>query len=74
MIKVVYSNDFLRFTLPLKRSEIYATIKKYFTSALGEEKQKEILDSIYYARRIQRALITPEFYINKSLNRLNVKK
>lgn len=36
-----------------------------------EEKQKEILDSIYYAKRIQTALITSEHYINKSLNRLN---
>ncbi len=35
-----------------------------------EEKQREIIDSIMYARRIQRALITPEKYIEKSLNRL----
>ncbi|MBC7864612.1 MAG: tetratricopeptide repeat protein [Bacteroidia bacterium] len=35
-----------------------------------EEKQKEILDSIYYARRIQRALITNEKYIEKNLFRL----
>lgn len=34
---------------------------------LVEEKQKEILDSIYYARRIQRALITSEKYIEKRL-------
>ncbi|MBC7865503.1 MAG: tetratricopeptide repeat protein [Bacteroidia bacterium] len=38
---------------------------------LVEEKQKEILDSIYYARRIQRALLAPEFYINRELKRLN---
>ncbi len=36
---------------------------------LIEEKQKEILDSIFYARRIQRALITPEKYIEKVLNK-----
>lgn len=36
---------------------------------LLEEKQKEILDSIYYARRIQRALITPEKYIEKVLKK-----
>ena len=35
-----------------------------------EEKQKEIIDSITYARRIQRALITNEKYIEKSLQRL----
>ncbi len=38
-----------------------------------EEKQKEILDSIYYASRMQRALMTSERYIDKNLNRLNNK-
>jgi tetratricopeptide (TPR) repeat protein len=37
---------------------------------LVEEKQKEILDSIHYARRIQKALITSEFYINKELRKI----
>jgi hypothetical protein len=37
---------------------------------LIEEKQKEILDSIHYARRIQRSLITQEAYIQKHLKRL----
>jgi tetratricopeptide (TPR) repeat protein len=36
-----------------------------------EVKQKEIIDSITYARRIQRALMANEKYIEKSLNRLN---
>jgi hypothetical protein len=35
-----------------------------------EEKQKEILDSIHYAKRIQKALITSEKYIEKELSRL----
>ncbi len=34
------------------------------------EKNKEVLDSIYYARRIQRSLLTTENYIEKSLKRL----
>jgi tetratricopeptide (TPR) repeat protein len=34
-----------------------------------EEKQKEILDSIYYARRIQKALLPTEPYINNSLKK-----
>jgi tetratricopeptide (TPR) repeat protein len=34
------------------------------------EKNKEILDSIYYARRIQRALLTSEKYIERNLNKL----
>ena len=37
---------------------------------LVDEKQKEILDSIHYAKRIQRALITNENYIDKHLKRL----
>lgn len=34
-----------------------------------EEKQKEVLDSIYYARRIQRSLLPNEAYIHKTLKR-----
>jgi len=36
------------------------------------EKNKEVMDSIYYARRIQRALITNEKYIERKLNDLNL--
>ena len=35
-----------------------------------EEKQKEILDSIHYAKRIQTALLTNEKYIERNLNKL----
>ena len=35
-----------------------------------EMKQKEILDSIHYAKRIQTALIPSVKYIDKSLNKL----
>ncbi len=38
-----------------------------------EEKQKEILDSIHYAKRIQTTLITSEKYIEKALERLTKK-
>lgn len=38
--------------------------------AILEEKQKEILDSIHYAKRIQMALLTSEYYIEKNLKRL----
>ncbi len=40
---------------------------------LIEEKQKEVLDSIRYAKRIQTALITSEKYIEKNINRLTDK-
>jgi tetratricopeptide (TPR) repeat protein len=36
-----------------------------------EEKQKEILDSIHYAKRIQKALITSEKYIERKLGSRN---
>ena len=35
-----------------------------------EEKQKEVLDSIHYAKRIQQSLLPTEKYIDKSLKRL----
>ncbi|HWY35002.1 MAG TPA: hypothetical protein VNX68_10170, partial [Nitrosopumilaceae archaeon] len=35
------------------------------------EKNKEVMDSILYARRIQRALITSDKYIDNQLNKLN---
>lgn len=35
-----------------------------------EEKQKEIIDSIHYAKRIQKALIANELFIAKTLDRL----
>jgi tetratricopeptide (TPR) repeat protein len=38
--------------------------------SLVEEKQKEILDSIHYARRIQRAHLPTDKFISKSIERL----
>jgi tetratricopeptide (TPR) repeat protein len=38
-----------------------------------EEKQKEILDSIHYAKRIQQSILPSRKYISKNLNRLNKK-
>ena len=39
-----------------------------------EEKQKEILDSIRYAKRIQDALLTSQSYIERNINRLKSTK
>jgi tetratricopeptide (TPR) repeat protein len=39
-----------------------------------ELKQKEILDSIRYAKRIQLSLLTPEAYFKRNLSRLNKKR
>ena len=52
----------------LSKNEIIEEQKR-----IVEEKHKEITDSIHYAQRIQRALITPEKYIEKQLNKLNKK-
>jgi hypothetical protein len=43
-------------------------------NAIIEEKNKSITDSINYANRIQRSLMTSEKYIEKELNRLNKEK
>ena len=40
---------------------------------LLEEKQKEIFDSINYARRIQQAHMPTEKYVSKSIDRLKSK-
>jgi tetratricopeptide (TPR) repeat protein len=52
-----------------QRANIEITTQK----EIIEEKQKEILDSIYYARRIQQSLMTSEKYISKKLEILNKK-
>jgi hypothetical protein len=54
----------------LTKENYINSLKLKHTLDLVEEKQKEILDSIYYARRIQRALITSEKYIENKLTKL----
>ncbi|HXB41014.1 MAG TPA: hypothetical protein VNZ49_10765, partial [Bacteroidia bacterium] len=39
-----------------------------------EAKQKETMDSIYYARRIQNSLLASDKYIGRTLNRLQRSK
>ena len=55
-----------RSSLQKQKDNLEITYQKHII----EEKQKEILDSIYYARRIQRALLTSEKYIERNLNKL----
>ncbi len=52
--------------LQKQKTNIEITKQKY----LIEEKQKEILDSIYYARRIQRSLLPTEKYIVRCLGKI----
>ena len=51
--------------LQKKKANQEITLQKHII----EEKQKEILDSIYYARRIQRALLPTEKYIERNLKK-----
>jgi tetratricopeptide (TPR) repeat protein len=48
-----------------------ANIEIILQKEVIEEKQKEILDSIHYAKRIQTALLTSEKYIERNLDKLN---
>lgn len=63
---------FNRFRLSQKQKATIEQQKQLVDDAYKHlaEKNKEVLDSITYARRIQRALVTSELYIEKQLNRL----
>jgi len=45
---------------------------RHFTISQLKDKQKEILDSIRYAKRIQITLLTSEHYITRQLKRLKL--
>ena len=65
-----------RFKVSQNQKRIIVAQKTTVDHAYQElhEKNKEVLDSIYYAQKIQRALLTPEKYIDKALNKLNKNK
>lgn len=64
---------FNRFRITQKQNVIIEQQKQMVDAAFKhlDEKNKEVMASITYAQRIQRALITSELYIEKQLNRLN---
>ncbi len=66
LLVLVFAIFAYRSFLQKKRANIEISMQK----GIIEEKQKEILDSIYYARRIQRSLLTHPQYIQKNLKRL----
>ena len=68
LMLVVAGISFRAFRHKQKANKIIAIQK-----ALVEEKQKELLDSIHYAKRIQQSLLPTEVYVQKSLTRLNKK-
>ncbi len=61
-----------RFRITQKQKKIIEAQKIIVDEAFHKlaEKNKEVMDSIYYARRIQRALITNEKYIEHKLNEM----
>ncbi len=63
---------FNRFRITQKQKAVIEEQKVMVDKAYEElhEKNKEVMDSIHYAKRIQTALITSEKYITNSLNRL----
>ena len=64
-----------RFRLTQKQKHIIEKQKVIVDEAYLqlEEKNKEVMDSIHYAKRIQTALLPSEFFITKQLNKLTNK-
>jgi len=61
-----------RFKIAQKQKAVIEEQKVLVDKAYNElhEKNKEVMDSIRYAKRIQTALITSEKYIESSFNKL----
>src|SRR6185437_14630596 len=77
LIVIIFSLSlFKRFKVTQKQKEVIEEQKLLVDKAFEElhEKNKEVMDSIYYAEKIQRALITSEKYIENSLNKLTKNK
>jgi hypothetical protein len=70
VIFMIFSFVGMNIRYNLTKENFISSLKLQNSLDLIEEKQKEILDSIYYARRIQRALITSEKYIENKLSKL----
>ena len=63
---------FNRFRVTQRQKKIIESQKEIVEEQkiIVEEKNKDILDSIHYARRIQRSLLPTEIYIDKNFKRL----
>lgn len=75
LVIIFFAFVFNRYRVAQKQKKIIEAQKVLVDNAYNSlhEKNKEVLDSIHYAKRIQRALLTPEIYIERTLNRLNKK-
>lgn len=70
---MLFNKQILKHFLRFISHEVYRLneIKVIADSTSWEEKQKEILDSIHYAKRIQQSLMPTGKYIDKQLRKLN---
>lgn len=73
IIFMIFSFAGMNIRYKLTRENFINSLKLQQSFDLIEEKQKEILDSIHYAKRIQNALITSEKYIERSIKSLHKK-
>ncbi|HWY37281.1 MAG TPA: tetratricopeptide repeat protein [Bacteroidia bacterium] len=76
MLTMIFAVFILRGYRQKQRANIIITRQKeevLLQKEIIEEKNKEILDSIHYAKRIQTALLASERYIERNLNRLKIK-
>ncbi|MGZ4064924.1 MAG: hypothetical protein ACXVP0_18245, partial [Bacteroidia bacterium] len=74
LIVIVFSGVLLnRFRIAQQQKKIIEEQKVLVDDAYAKlhEKNREVIDSILYARRIQRALLTSETYIERNLKKLN---
>jgi nucleosome binding factor SPN SPT16 subunit len=64
-----------RFRVTAKQKKLIEAQKKFVEhqKQLVDEKQKEVLDSIRYAKRIQQSLLPSDKYIERILKELNSK-
>ena len=69
-VVLLFALFIFRSLLQIRKKNIEITLQK----KIIEEKQKEILDSIHYAARIQRCILPTEKYISQNLARLKMKR
>ena len=72
LLLIVIATIFIGYKNKQKANELILEQKREveFQKAIVDGKQKEILDSIHYAKRIQQSLLPKDKYIEKNLNRL----
>ncbi|HYG50783.1 MAG TPA: hypothetical protein VD905_07760, partial [Flavobacteriales bacterium] len=68
LVFLVFVSRSLKLTRRQKNIIEEQTREVQLQTLIVEEKQKEIMDSIYYAKRIQQALLPTKRYIERSIN------